>query len=546
MNEREPRSGALLRVITPLALVGLACAGQAAEPPRKVLDRRVHAAVAPEGRLVVFSTRPGRDGTELLQSASDDGIRWSDPALIRAPADWGMGAPLVTRDGEVHFFITKARTEGARRFIDVWHARSFEARRRWTEPQRIFAGYVGALMGAVELSSGRILVPFAYGDLDRGWSTPVEGFDAFTYRGQHTTTVFYSDDGGVTWQKSNDLKVPTPDLHTYGAIEPVVVELQRGGVYMLIRTQLGRFYESSSSDGAAWSRPRPGLPSSDSPAGLARLPDGRIVLLWNNCARYAYAYGGRHVLHGAVSTDGARTWRGFREVYRDPLRNEAAPSSGDHGTAYPVAQTTRQGKVFFSTGQGKSSVSLLLDPDWLLETRQRDDFTRGLDGWSVFGTRGVELAAHPTRKGAQVLALRRTETAWPAAAVWNFPAGATGRVALKLWLEPGFGGAAISLTDHYSVPFDLEAELHAVWSVALRADGRIGTRRLRAGSSHAVLLDWDVKAGKCRVSVDGRLAGVVESLRAAGAVGYLRLRSSAAGVDAAGLRLESVEANVAP
>ena len=58
------------------------------------------------------------------------------------------------------------------RNLSAWHARSFEARRRWTEPQRIFAGYVGALMGAVELSSGRILVPFAYGDLDRGWSKP--------------------------------------------------------------------------------------------------------------------------------------------------------------------------------------------------------------------------------------------------------------------------------------------------------------------------------------------------------------------------------------
>lgn len=534
----------ILCLIASIAILGLSLAVRAAEPPHLVFDHRVQVAVEPDGRLVLFTTRQAVSGTELLRSTSADGIHWSDPVLVRGAADWQMGAPLVTQDGEIHFFITKLRTEGERRFIDVWHARSFDGRRRWSEPKRMFEGYVGALMGAVELRSGRILVPFAYGDLDRSWSTPAEGFDAFTYLGQHTTTVYYSDDGGATWHKSNDLKVQTPDLHTLGAIEPVVVEVPGRGVYMLIRTQLGRFYESVSADGSAWSRPVPGLRSSDSPAGLARLPDGRLVLLWNNSARYAYAYGGRQVLHGAVSNDGARTWRGFREVYRDPLRNEAAPSWGDHGTAYPIARATPGGKVFFTTGQGKSSVSMVLDPDWLLETEQRDDFTHGLDGWSVYGTRGVELVAHPTRKGAHVLALRKPEASWPSAAVWNFPSGAKGRLGMKLWLEPEFHGATISLTDHYSVPFDPEAEIHAVFNFPISPDGRIGTRRFRRGVFHAVTLEWNLESGKCRISVDGRTAGDLELSRAAEGVSYLRLRSSAAETDPAGLRLESVEANV--
>src|SRR5689334_14169154 len=70
-----------------------------------------------------------------------------------------------------------------------------------------------------------------------------------------------------------------PDLTTYGADEPAIIQLKDGRVWMLIRTQRGRFYESYSNDGAYW---LPALPtklfSSDSPAGLIRLKDGGILL----------------------------------------------------------------------------------------------------------------------------------------------------------------------------------------------------------------------------------------------------------------------------
>ena len=88
-------------------------------------------------------------------------------------------------------------------------------------------------------------------------------------------TLVYSDDAGATWHLSPAaLKVPTPNLYAYGAVEPVVLELEDGRVWMLLRTQLGRLYESFSEAGVVWSRPRPTrLISSDSPVGLVRLPD---------------------------------------------------------------------------------------------------------------------------------------------------------------------------------------------------------------------------------------------------------------------------------
>src|SRR5439155_18962911 len=239
-----------------------------------------------------------------------------------------------------------------------------------------------------------------------------------------------------------------------------------------IRTQMGRFYESySADDGKTWTPPVPtSLISSDSPAGLVRLPDGRIVMILNRTLRFPYAYGGRHVLHAAISDDDGRTWHGCREVVRDPLRGQPPPPGGDFGPSYPYPTLTKDGKVLFATacatgtrgGQpyvpgfvSKQKRNLiLLDPAWLTEISQRTDFSGGLDDWSAFGVKGVELVPHPAHPGARVLGIRKTEPAWPAAAVWNFPMGARGHVRLNLMLKPGFGGALVGLTDHYSVPFD--------------------------------------------------------------------------------------------
>src|SRR4029079_4003474 len=170
---------------------------------------------------------------------------------------------------------------------------------------------------------------------NRNWGNRGSGFDAYTYTGQFDSSALYSDDNGNTWiQSESVLRTPTPDIETIeGAVEPVVLELKDGRVWMLIRTQMGRFYQSFSADGGnTWSSTVPtSLISSDSPPGLVRLSDGRIVMILNRCLRFPYAYGGRHVLHAAISNDEGRSWHGYREVVRDPLRDQPPPPSGDFG-----------------------------------------------------------------------------------------------------------------------------------------------------------------------------------------------------------------------
>ena len=118
----------------------------------------------------------------------------------------------------------------------------------------------------------RIVVPFAY------W---VGGRPSAPPTGSNITTTVYSDDDGRTWRQS-PAKLTAPCYEgyngsNYGACEPTILELADGRVWMLIRTQTGRLYESFSPDGAEWSQPEPSrFCSSNSPGWLLRLPDRRI------------------------------------------------------------------------------------------------------------------------------------------------------------------------------------------------------------------------------------------------------------------------------
>jgi hypothetical protein len=279
---------------------------------------------------------------------------------------------------------------------------------------------------------------------------------------------------------------------------------------------------------------------------LIRLKDGSLLLFSNACSRYPYAYGGRHVLHAAVSRDEGRTWQGFREVARDPHRDKPPPLRSDYGIAYTYPTVTADGHVLFSNWveQGPVRRFRLFDPAWLLQTRQECDFSNDLEDWSVFGSKGVAIALDPSRRGAKVLALRKAEARWPAGAVWNFPVGAEGRLRLQLLLRPGFGGALLGLADHFSVPWDREDEFHNVFNLPIASSGELlPGAKLAPDQWHQLELVWDTRRRQCRVLLDDKPAGTLEDNCKSGGVNYLRVRSTAAEVDQ-GLLLRAVSVDV--
>jgi len=479
----------------------------------------------------VFST--------VLTTSYDNGHTWSEEETLfeiqENSGQWILGEILVDKGQQIHLFFLNIpqssevdlnKGEGEvvlegellDKSIDIWYARSFDNMARWTKLKRIWKGYTGALNSVIETSSGRILLPFSY-LTRRTWKGPRgKGLDNYTFTGCFDCVAIYSDDSGGSWHMSNSIRLPVPDLHTYGGVEPVVIEMKDKRIWMLIRSQMGRFYESFSNDGALWSNPVPSkIISSDSPAGIRRLGDGRIVLIWNKCLRYPYAYGGRHVIHGAISDDEGETWQGHREIVRDMRNNEPPPYGGDFGTAYPYPTVINDDKILFCTGQGKGRVVIgVLDPDWLTEKNHEADFENSQDEWIFFATREVGIVDLPGEKNRKGLSVRRISDKWPAVAVWNFPLALKGLLDLEIMLDNVDSDCFISLTDHFSVPFDPEEGFHNVFDFYL-------TKDLAGGVWKKMTMQWDCSKGECYIINDNRIIRKITGARKTEGICYLRI-----------------------
>ena len=116
--------------------------------------------------------------------------------------------------------------------LNVWTIRSEDEGLTWTGRQQIFDGYCGALINMIQTSTGKIVVP-----IQRLVRHPC----------QYAICVYVSADNGATWQHSNIIDLGGNGHHD-GAMEPTMIELSDGRLWMLIRTNLGRSWSAFSSD----------------------------------------------------------------------------------------------------------------------------------------------------------------------------------------------------------------------------------------------------------------------------------------------------------
>jgi hypothetical protein len=430
-------------------------------------------------------------------------------------------------------------------------------------------------------------------------------FSAGDGRGYRAGT-FYSDDDGMTWKLSNLVDAP---LHKpggvhksqrwqNGAVEPTVVELKDGTVWLLARTSQDNLYESFSKDGGeTWSEARPSrFYSTLTMPTLGRLRDGRILLLWNNTTplpevardesmkffigagaldgTWEDVFTNRDALHAAISDDDGKTWRGFRELYLNPRRNDAryAETGGmDRSVHQSQIAENGDGSIVAAVGQHPLHRSLVLfHPDWLLERTRSSRFENGLEDWSVhmyvagirghcaFNRRaGADLVDHPDEPGRKALRLRRLK--YPAlvsenqGAAWNFPAGTAGSLQVRLKMLKGGQGGRVSLLDRWVNPTDLVSSGYAMFNFSVRGDGAVnempGTT-LAQGSWHEVRFEWDGVADltrdRCRVYLDGAPQRNTLQLNRASlnGISYVHFLSTAESEDTAGFLIDSVAAEV--
>ena len=269
----------------------LFCAGvslaQSAEKPAKTSERWNHALSKPlpTDKMGPFIRLSNQDiltvhDTEAFVSP-DEGKTWTSRALFKAGQNFKVSkerALLRTRKGTlVLLFLNMADQkwgwdseknqpiEGIQ--ANVWVARSFDEGKTWPELQLVQKGYCGAVRDLIQTREGNLV--FVAQDMVPKLARSI-------------TQTYLSKDDGASWQASNILDLGGRGHHD-GTIEGTLEELKDGRLWLLVRTNLDRFWEAFSEDGGlTWRVFRPSqIGASSSPGMLKRLKIGRLVLIWN-------------------------------------------------------------------------------------------------------------------------------------------------------------------------------------------------------------------------------------------------------------------------
>ncbi len=292
--------------------------------------------------------------------AEKDGPRFSEPRQVAGSMEPHWNPVLYQpEEGRVQLFYKVGRV------IADWRTMVMESAdggRTWSSPRELVEGDRSGGRGPVRnkpirLGSGRILAP------------------ASVERGLWRCFIDYSDDGGVTWTKSNLIEargtggldeglllwqrlrreawergedfdtsqIPPAYARARGVIQPTLWE-DGSGVHALMRSGEGRVYRSDSADGgAAWSEGYPiDLPNNNSGIDLTWLEGGALLLAYNPVEEN---FGPRSPISLAVSRDVGAAWTRLCDL-------EAGP--GEY--SYP-AVVSRGNRVFITYTYNRENIA---------------------------------------------------------------------------------------------------------------------------------------------------------------------------------------------
>lgn len=292
------------------------------------------------------------DGNGVIIS-TDDGKTWSERRLV-IPADKNMAirperAILRTRDGAIVLVFLDNKSFSAKwkpadeetlakNRLNVWSVRSLDEGKTWTDLQLIQEGYCGAIRDMMQTKDGALVV------------TSQILLPKFN---RNATLPLISADDGKTWKPTNLIDIGGNGNHD-GCFEAAVFEQQDGRLRLLMRTNLGRFWNGFSDDGGySWRTVGPSdIAASSSPAIVKRLASGRLVLLWNRlhpedtpAAKHAWF---RKELSMSFSEDDGNNWT-KPVVIAEALKGIVA---------YPYLLERRPGELWITTMQGKLRIKL--------------------------------------------------------------------------------------------------------------------------------------------------------------------------------------------
>ena len=362
-----------------------------------------------------------------------------------------------------------------------------------------------------------------------------------TPKGSYT---YVSDDDGLTWRRSNTVTAPDHvkgGFHkgtrwNHGAVEPTVVELEDGRLWMLMRTSQDYHYQSFSNDGGlTWSESEPStFYGTITMPTIGRLQDGRLLLIWTNTTPlpemesadgvWDDVFTNRDVTHAAVSDDDGKTWHGFRELMLDPLRNESDYALRGRGIDRGMHQSQfvepTPGRIVAAIGQHPLHRGIVaFDVDWLLEEGRSDDFSQGTANWSTFNyidgikghcsynrIEGTKAVAHPDKDGRKALWLHYEKAdslvSDVRGAVWNFPAAKKGEFKTSIKVPDSSENIFLILNDRWMNPSDTISLSESQFVVSL-SRRNLG---IKDDKWHEVKIDWNLDSPKpsATVYIDGK------------------------------------------
>jgi len=132
--------------------------------------------------------------------------------------------------------------------------------------------------------------------------------------------VWYSDDEGETWKRNRDGElfiIRRPGGPFEPTFEPSVAEVEPGKLFMIMRANLGRYFQSWSYDnGETWTRPQPTqLAGTHAPAQVRTLPNGHLLCVFTQQSEEEIRRGFiRTRLSSAISRTGGKLWEFFQNV----------------------------------------------------------------------------------------------------------------------------------------------------------------------------------------------------------------------------------------
>jgi hypothetical protein len=213
--------------------------------------------------------------------SKDEGNTWSERPIFADPSKYEIRperALIRTRSGVVilAFANDKERANwnwdkeisdspGAK--LPTYVVRSPDDGKTWETPQKLHDDWTGAIRDIIETREGNVV------------------FTSMMMRhnpGRHAVVTYTTKDQGKTWTRSNIIDLGGIGNHS-GVTEATLEQLRDGRLWLLMRTNWGKFWQAYSQDqGITWTSFKPtDIAASSAPGLVKRLKSGRLVLISN-------------------------------------------------------------------------------------------------------------------------------------------------------------------------------------------------------------------------------------------------------------------------